>query len=84
MNSEVSRKPEPQRALLGFLRFDPVTNEPWRQLSDAIQKRASGNLLEEDFWTTSRCLADRLLLGITYGHGDFSLTEIFRFCITFW
>jgi hypothetical protein len=28
MNSEVSRAPEPQRALLGLLRFDPVTNEP--------------------------------------------------------
>jgi hypothetical protein len=36
MNSEVSRMPEP--GLLGFLRFDPVTNEPRRQLSDAIQK----------------------------------------------
>jgi hypothetical protein len=49
MNSEVSRMPEPQRALLGFLRFDPVTNEPRRQLSDAIQKRASGNCASDRF-----------------------------------
>jgi hypothetical protein len=28
MNSEMSRKPEPQRALRGLLGFDPVTNEP--------------------------------------------------------
>src|SRR3984893_5684334 len=40
MNSKMSLKPGSQRALLGFLRFDPVTNEPRKQLSDAIQKRA--------------------------------------------
>jgi len=61
MNSEVSRMPEPQRALLGFLRFDPVTNEPRRQLSDAIQKRASRKLAR-------LVMGSRLLVGNWLGH----------------
>jgi len=54
MNSEVSRKPEPQRALLGFLRFDPVTNEPGGNCPTLSRNGLPGDLLEADFETTSR------------------------------
>ena len=64
MNSEVSRMPEP-----GFAGFPPVTNEPRRQLSDAIQKRASrkprlaqhstARFLQADLWPFWQSRQDR-------------------------